>query len=158
FFTSLPSRLLIGSSFLWLLGLSTFVLSQEQEIAPAASLIAEGIPKIPSAIADEVGRYRKGRGADFLSWNPAKKEMLIATFFGNVSQIHLVKFPGGARTQLTFFDDRPTRGVSFQPKSGSYFIFTKDKGGDQNNQIFRYDYPSGEVTLLTDGKSKNSAG
>jgi dipeptidyl aminopeptidase/acylaminoacyl peptidase len=84
--------------------------------------------------------------------------MLIATALGNTAQLHLVKFPGGARTQLTFFEDRPTRGVSYQPTRGDYFIFSKDTGGDQKYQNYRYDFATGQITLLTDGKSKNGVG
>jgi dipeptidyl aminopeptidase/acylaminoacyl peptidase len=127
-------------------------------IAPGENLVVEEIPQIPAALASEVGRYTKGRAAELLSWHPVKREILIATFFGETAQVHHVKFPGAARTQLTFFDDRPTTGVSWQPIAGSYFIFMKDTGGDQNYQIYRYDIVSSQITLLTDGKSRNSAG
>ncbi len=62
--------------------------------------------------------------------------------------------PGGARTQLTFFPDR-TSFASYQPHKGDYFIFGKDVGGGEWYQIFRYDIGNGDVTLLTDGKSRN---
>src|SRR5262249_24495261 len=122
------------------------------------NLVIEGIPKIPASLASEVGRYTKGRAAELLSWHPTKREILIATFFSDTAQIHQVKFPGAARTQLTFFDDRPTSGVSYQPTVGSCFIFNKDTGGDQNYQIYQYDFATSAITLLTDGKSKNSPG
>ena len=134
------------------------VSGQTSEITPNANLVADGIPKIPSSLAAQVAPYTKSRAAEFKSWHPIRRELLIATFFGDVPQIHRVKFPGAARTQLTFFDDRPTRGVSYQPTKGDYFIFSKDTGGDQNYQNYRYDVDSGVITLLTDGKSKNSAG
>lgn len=134
------------------------VLAQDSTIAPAENLIVEGIPKIPAALATEVARYTKGRTAELLSWHPVKREILIATFFGEVPQIHQVNFPGAARTQLTFLDDRPTSGVSYQPTKGTFFIFTKDHGGDQNYQIYRFEVASGAITLLTDGKSRNSRG
>jgi dipeptidyl aminopeptidase/acylaminoacyl peptidase len=133
---------------------STF--AQHDELAPGANLVIEGVPKIPASLVTEVGRYNKGRSAELLSWHPIKREILIATFFGNTAQIHLVKFPGAARTQLTFFDDRPTMGVSFPPTKGDCFIFNKDSGGDQNYQIYRYDLATAAVTLVTNGKSKNS--
>jgi dipeptidyl aminopeptidase/acylaminoacyl peptidase len=84
--------------------------------------------------------------------------MLIVTSLCNTPQVHLVKFPGGARTQLTFFEDRTSRGVSYQPRRGDYFIFSKDSGGDENYQNYRYDLATGEIALLTDGKSKNGPG
>ena len=135
----------------------TSVMAQDAVITPGDNLVVEGIPKIPASLAEEVSRYTKGRAAELLSWHPVKREMLIATRFGDTPQVHQVKFPGGARTQLTFFDDRPTRGVSYQPTTGNYFIFRKDIGGNENYQIYRYDLPSGAVTLLTDGKSRNSS-
>jgi dipeptidyl aminopeptidase/acylaminoacyl peptidase len=120
--------------------------------------VIEGIPPIAPSLVADVGRYTNARGAEILTWHPVRREMLIATAFGNTAQVHLVKFPGGARTQLTFFEDRPTRGVSYQPTRGDYFIFSKDTGGDQNYQNYRYDFATGQITLLTDGKSKNGSG
>lgn len=132
-------------------------MAQEAAITPGDNLVVEGIPKIPASLAQEVSRYTKARGAELLDWHPVKREMLIATSFGNTAQIHQVKFPGGARTQLTFFDERSTSGVSYQPTHGNYFLFRKDIGGNENYQIYRYDLPSGNIVLLTDGKSQNSS-
>jgi len=39
-----------------------------------------------------------------------------------------------------------------------YFVFNKDVGGGEWFQKFRYDLATGEVTLLTDGKSRNLGG
>ncbi len=152
----LKSQIAFGLVIFMLFPAST--LAQTNEIAPGDNLVIEGIPKIPASLAEEVGLYTKSRAAELLSWHPIKREMLIATFFGDSPQIHQVKFPGAARTQLTFFADRPTSGVSYQPTTGNYFIFRKDIGGDQNYQIYRYDLPSGTITLMTDGKSRNSSG
>ena len=43
--------------------------------------------------------------------------MLISTRFGNTAQVHQVKLPGGARTQLTFFNE-PIGGATFEPAAG----------------------------------------
>ena len=137
---------------------ASIYLAQTAEIAPGDNLIAEGIPKIQTSLVEDVSRYTKGRSAGILSWHPTNREMLIATRFGNTLQVHQVKSPGAARTQLTFFDDNIFAGVSYQPKKGEYFIFNKDSGGDQNYQNYRFDFATSNVTLLTDGKSKNSSG
>ena len=65
-----------------------------------------------------------------------------------------MKAPGGARTQLTFFPDR-IAGARYQPVNGDSFLFVKDVGGGEFFQIYRYDFASGSITLLTDGKSRN---
>lgn len=126
-------------------------------IAPGDNLVAEGVPPIPAALVEEVGRYTDFRAAGLLSWHPMKREMLISTRFADTTQVHHVKIPGGARTQLTFFRDS-VKGASFPPMQGDYFIFSRDAGGNEFSQLFRYDVATGTITLLTDGKSKNSGG
>ena len=91
----------------------------------------------------------------FQDWHPARSELLITTRFGDVPQVHRVAIPLGARTQLTFFPDR-IDGATYEPTKGDYFIFTKSAGGNEFNQNYRYDFASGDITLLTDGKSRNS--
>jgi dipeptidyl aminopeptidase/acylaminoacyl peptidase len=132
-----------------------FLVAQSDEVVPNENLVAEGIPKIPGAIAEAAGRYSEFRSADFYSWHPARREMLIGTRFGDTAQTHLVKFPGGARTQLTFFPDRVVGGL-YEPVHGESFLFTKDVGGGEFYQLYRYDFASGNITLLTDGKSRNT--
>jgi dipeptidyl aminopeptidase/acylaminoacyl peptidase len=124
-------------------------------ITPGDNLVVEGVPAIPAAIADEVRRYTEYRTAGLGSWRPTRREMLIGTRFGDTPQIHLVKTPLGARTQLTFFPERVTS-AKFRPKTGDYFVFSKDIGGNEFFQLYRYDMASGDVTLLTDGKSRNT--
>jgi dipeptidyl aminopeptidase/acylaminoacyl peptidase len=126
-------------------------------LAPPESLVTTNIPPIPTSIAESVGRYTEFRAAAFRSWHPTKREMLIRTRFADTFQLHRVAFPLGARTQLTFFADS-VAGGSFQPTTGDYFTFTKDAGGNEFAQIYRYDLSSGNITMLTDGKSRNSAG
>jgi dipeptidyl aminopeptidase/acylaminoacyl peptidase len=123
-------------------------------IAPGDNLVVEGVPAIPATLAEDVRRYTEFRSAGLASWHPVRREMLIGTRFGDTPQIHLVKMPGGARTQLTFFPERAV-GAQFRPKVGDYFVFSKDVGGSEFYQLYRYDMSSGDVTLLTDGKSRN---
>ncbi|MDQ6810103.1 MAG: hypothetical protein M3Z64_11880, partial [Verrucomicrobiota bacterium] len=119
------------------------------------SLVVDGIPPIPAELAEQVGRYAESRAATFQDWNPKRNEMLILTRFADTNQAHLVAQPGGARTQLTFFPDR-IDGATFDPVNGDYFIFSRGAGGNEFNQNYRYDFATGDVTLLTDGKSRNS--
>ena len=126
-------------------------------VTPGDNLVVEGIPPIPAAVAETVARYTDYRTASLQSWHPTRREILINTRFGDTHQIHQVKMPGGARTQLTFFPDRVVS-ASFQPTTGDYFVFTKDIGGGEWFQKYRYDLATGGVTLLTDGKSRNLGG
>src|SRR6202795_94478 len=131
--------------------------AQEPAIAPAENLVVDNVPKIPVSLADTAGRYGSYRSANLADWHPTRREMLIATRFGDTPQLHLVKTPGGARQQLTFFPDAVSGG-RFHPNGGDYIVFAKDIGGGEWYQIYRYDVASGNVTLLTDGKSRNLQG
>jgi dipeptidyl aminopeptidase/acylaminoacyl peptidase len=124
-------------------------------LTPGDNLVVDGVPPIPGDLPDQVGRYTESRAAGFQDWHPTRAEMLITTRFGDTNQLHQVTQPGGARTQLTFFPDR-VDGGKFEPNKGEYFVFSKGAGGNEFNQNYRYDFASGEITLLTDGKSRNS--
>jgi dipeptidyl aminopeptidase/acylaminoacyl peptidase len=128
---------------------------QSAVVKPGDNLVLENIPPIPASIAEQTARYGDSRSATLFSWHPVKREMLIGTRFGEVPQVHLVKMPGGARQQLTFFPDR-VLGAAFEPLTGNSFLFSKDIGGGEWYQLYRYDMANGEITLLTDGKSRNS--
>jgi dipeptidyl aminopeptidase/acylaminoacyl peptidase len=129
--------------------------AQERTIAPTGNLVVDGIPPIPASLADEVQRYTETRPAQFAAWHPLRREVLIATRFGNTNQIHHVKTPGGARRQITFFDE-PVTLATFEPQEGRYFVFARDVGGNEFAQLYRYDLSNGRATLLTDGgRSQN---
>jgi dipeptidyl aminopeptidase/acylaminoacyl peptidase len=132
-------------------------LAQEAVVAPPESIVAEGVPKVPAALAETAGRYGAYRSAGLADWNPTKREMLVATRFGDTPQLHLVSTPGGARRQLTFFSDAVTSG-RFHPNGGDYIVFMKDIGGGEWYQLYRYDLKTGDVTLITDGKARNLMG
>ena len=124
-------------------------------IQPNENLVVEGIPAIPSTIADEVRLYTEGRSAGFLGWHPVRREMLISTRFGDASQVHLVKAPLGARKQLTFSPEG-VRGARFHPRTGDSILLLQDTGGNENYQALLLDPSTGRSALLTDGKSRHT--
>lgn len=64
--------------------------------------------------------------------------------------------PGGARKQLTFFEDTVDEAY-FRPRDPNTIVFSKDIGGNENDQLYRYDLETGNITLLTDGESRNTS-
>ncbi len=119
------------------------------------NLVVEGVPAHTPELKREVSRYMEFRTAGFASWHPVRREMLVGTRFADSMQLHLVDHPGGSRRQLTFFTD-PVGGGIFQPVEGRYLVFSQDVGGAEFYQLSRYDLADGRVTLLTDGKSRNT--
>jgi len=127
-----------------------------QVMQPTENLIVDGLSPIPMSLVKELNGYTNVRAASFSEWHPKKKEMIMSTRFGNTSQLHYLKIPNGARTQITFFDE-PVGGANFEPINGNYFIFSRDAGGNEFGQLYRYDMSDGKITLLSDGgRSQNS--
>lgn len=119
-----------------------------------SNLVVENVPEFPAALAEKVGPYLDYRTAALADWNPQKAEMLIRTRFGETMQLHLVKMPGGARRQLTFFDET-VASASFHPNDPNTVVFGRDIGGNEFFQLYRMNLSTAEATLLTDGKSRN---
>ncbi len=120
------------------------------------NLVMQDIPEIPASIVTSLNRYQNVRSAGFLDWTEDGNGIFVSTRFGDVSQVHRVDHPGGARQQITFFDE-PVGGLQRQP-GGSKMIFTMDAGGSEFSQIFLLD-PAGndDAIMLTDGKSRNGS-
>ncbi|MFI5183446.1 MAG: S9 family peptidase [Vicinamibacteria bacterium] len=134
------------------------VAAEDGVVAPNENLVLDGIPSIPAAIAESVGRYTEFRSASLQGWHPTNREMLITTRFGDTNQVHWIRMPGGDRRQMTFFKERISK-ASFPRRSDGYFVFAMDKGGNEFSQLYRYDVANGDVTLLTDGgRSQNGLG
>ncbi len=117
------------------------------------NLVMEDVPEIPADIVDSLNRYLNVRSASFSEWAADGQSMYITTRFADVSQLHRVDMPGGARHQITFFDE-PIGGISRQP-GGANIIFTRDAGGSEFSQVFLLDPVDGATTMLTDGESRN---
>ncbi|HEY6904332.1 MAG TPA: hypothetical protein VI216_08490, partial [Candidatus Acidoferrales bacterium] len=132
----------LGRLFALLLLAALPVFAQEPSLALPESLVIDGVPKIPAALAETAGRYASFRSASLSDWHPSKHEILIATRFAETPQLHLVAAPGGARQQLTFFADSVSNG-RFHPNGGDYIVFMKDVGGGEWYQLYRYDMKTG---------------
>jgi protease II len=147
-------------SFFFLLSSILFVLfgrlpsrAADDFVLPNENLVADGLPAIPKSLAERSAAYMEFRTAAFQAWNPLRPEMLVTTRFADVPQLHRVKAPGAARTQLTFFGER-VLGARYRPGTAD-IVFSKDVGGGEWFQLYLREDKTGKITLLTDGKSRN---
>ena len=117
------------------------------------NLKSDGVPAVSREVFQDTQRYTDSRQAALLDWNPLRREILIATRFGNVPQIHHVAMPGGARRQLTFFTERVTE-AAFNPKNPDETVFSKDTGGDEFYQYYLLNRRHTRVTRITQQESQ----
>ncbi len=116
------------------------------------ALRMEGIPDTPPELRARLAQYQSSRSARLVDWHP-DGWILMSTRFGNTAQLHRLLMPMGARYQLTFEEEPVGSGsILFD---GRAMIIPRDTGGNENDQLYRYDFATGRSTLLTDGKSRH---
>jgi dipeptidyl aminopeptidase/acylaminoacyl peptidase len=120
------------------------------------NLIFENIPRAPAGLAEKLEGYLNARQATPLGWSP-KGQLLIATRFADVDQLHLVDQPGGARRQLTFLHEPITEAAFSPDPARSAYVFLKDSGGNENSQLYYQRVGEPAARILTDGNSLNGA-
>jgi dipeptidyl aminopeptidase/acylaminoacyl peptidase len=116
------------------------------------ALRVENVPETPPDVSDRLRQYVNTRSAGFADWLP-DGGVLITTRFGDTVQLHRVDQPMGARTQLTFYEERIS-GAAIRPGSNQ-ILFARDVGGDENFAGFLLDPTTGRTTQLTQPGTRN---
>src|SRR5947209_12037105 len=112
------------------------------------NVLAKNLPPLrPSA---DLQPYENIRTAIFADWHPTERRMLIRTRFANTVQLHEVAMPMGARTQITFFNERVDAG-RYRPGHPDQVVFGSDVGGSENFQLYLLDQKTGHIRRLSDG-------
>ncbi len=132
----------------------SLLLSVAAEIPP--NLVVEGIPPIPPELRSQVEPYLNLGGASFRGWHGARREAVVTTRVGEVTQLHRMAEPKGKRIALTRGAE-PVRNGAFQP-GGAKLLYPVDEGGNENYQLWLIDTadPKAVPLRLTDGKSRNT--
>jgi dipeptidyl aminopeptidase/acylaminoacyl peptidase len=120
------------------------------------NLTFDNIPEAPAGLAEKLDGYLNARQAAPLGWSP-KGQLLIATRFGDVDQLHLVEHAGGARRQLTFLHEPVTQAAFSPDPARNAYVYLKDVGGNENAQLYYQRVGEPAAKMLTDGKSLNGA-
>jgi dipeptidyl aminopeptidase/acylaminoacyl peptidase len=109
---------------------------------------------VPAVNADELASmqpYLNTRSATTFDWLPHGDGLLIGTRFGNTQQLHTVRAPMGARTQLTFAQEPILSAISNHNTQKPAVIYSKDQGGNEQFQLYGYNLLTRTTTLLTEG-------
>jgi dipeptidyl aminopeptidase/acylaminoacyl peptidase len=143
---------------------ATFALPVLAQTAPSAvpvnrvergNLITENVPEPDKALADKYRAYLNARSAALLDWLPDGDGLLISTRFADAAQLHVVRQPMGARTQVTFREE-PVTSAAVNPRpGGTTLLYRIDVGGNEQFQHVLLDLSTGQSNVVTDGKSRN---
>lgn len=118
----------------------------------------ENIPDIPEEVKQKSYQYRNMRSAKLFGWNSTGEKMLALTRFSETNQVIEISGPLGYRKQVTFYEEPILSAVFSRKKNENAFLFSKDLGGNEVYQVFKFDLHSGRDQLLTDGNSRNGLG
>ena len=132
------------------------VVAEDDPLRPAA-IEARDVPPIPAELIGRLRQYQEVRSAGFRGWAPDGDGILVATRFGNTTQLHRVQTPGGRRAQITFLPE-PVNGYFVPKAADGAMVLSLSAGGNENYQIFALDPRTGNPVRLTDGQSRNSLG
>jgi hypothetical protein len=101
------------------------------------NLILDGIPEQSALAADKIDKldaYLSAREARPLGFT-ARGQVLIATRFGEVDELHIVDQALGARHQMTFIREPILRGAFSPDPNRNAFLYSADSPGE-SQQLF----------------------
>jgi dipeptidyl aminopeptidase/acylaminoacyl peptidase len=120
------------------------------------TLIYENVPLPTREIVERLDAYLQARSAALAGWSHDGR-LLITTRFGDAAQVHVVAQPGGARRQLTFFEEPIGTAVPSPTAARNGFLFLKDAGGNEDFQVWFQRYDAPEAVRLTSGRGQHAS-
>ena len=115
------------------------------------ALQLENVPTVQPSDAKAMRPYLEARSGVVFGWLPHGDGALIGTRFGDTQQLHAVRAPMGARTQLTFEQEPILSAIVNHNTAAPAMIYARDTGGDEQFQLYGYNLLINETTLLTEG-------
>jgi dipeptidyl aminopeptidase/acylaminoacyl peptidase len=119
------------------------------------NLILDGIPEQSALTADKIDKldaYLSAREARPLGFT-AKGQVLIATRFGEVDELHLIDQALGALRQITFIREPVLRGAFSPDPNRNAFFYLADSAGDGTAQLYYQRVGEPTARRLSDAKS-----
>lgn len=132
----------------FLLGGATAAIANQPVLPAPAAMVLENVPPVPASIAAQVVKYTEFKPTAFSNWHPTRLEMLISRRHKNTPQMYRLAKPGAELELLTDYPE-PVRGASYEPKSGQFYVFAKDTGGNEVFRGYRRAFAGGDAVPIT---------
>jgi dipeptidyl aminopeptidase/acylaminoacyl peptidase len=124
-------------------------------LAPIPELHADGMPAIPVAIRDRTAAYTEFQPTYGVGWHPTRNELLVARRSINTTQLHAVGAAGAPPRPLTALPE-PVRFGLYLAAAPDRLIFTSDRGGNEETQVYALGPGSPAPVALTRGTRRHS--
>jgi dipeptidyl aminopeptidase/acylaminoacyl peptidase len=142
-----------GISILGTIGFGT-ALAQDDAVKPPEGIEAQGIPKVPTELAQQVKRYTGAYGLPLAGWHPDKRELWVKGI-SSASWVARIEAPEAAQKTWIYLRFGGIYDVYFQPQA-KYLIYNRDTDGDESFQMYLYNIENRSSTCLSEGKSRNT--
>jgi dipeptidyl aminopeptidase/acylaminoacyl peptidase len=144
----IPVLLLASTAFS-----SAIAFAQAPTRVERGNLLYDGIPTAAMDANAALAGWLDARGATFLDWL-ADGSLLVSLRAGDTAQLQRVGHPLAAPEQLTR-DAEPITSAAAHPYDRNVVVYRKDRGGNENTQLWLRDVARGTERLLTDGRSRH---
>lgn len=146
--TSLPALLMTAIALAAVSASAQAPLRFEQ-----GNLVYDGIPAEAMVAPASLSGWLEARGAAFVDWL-ADGSLLVSRRVGDTAQLQRVRKPLAPPESLTQ-DTEPITSAAAHPYDANLLVYRKDRGGDENTQLWLRDLAHGTERLLTDGRSRH---
>jgi len=130
------------------------VIAQSDAIAAPEGMETQGIPPIPSSLAQQVKRYTGAYGLPLAGWHPSKRELWVKGI-SNAAWVSRVEAPGESQKMWLYLQLGGVYDFYFQPQA-KYLIYNRDADGDESFQMYLYNIENRSSARLSEGKSRNT--
>jgi len=135
-------------------GVTSEVSAQADSIIPPEGLEVEGVPKVPSSLAQQIKPYTGAYGLPLAGWHPNKQELWVKGI-SNAAWISRIEAPGGSQKMWLNLPFGGVYDFYFQPQA-KYLIYNRDADGDESFRMYLYNIENRSSTRLSEGKSRNT--
>ncbi len=127
----------------------------EVDVRRVGPLVTEDVPESPPWLQERLSRYGEIRSATLKGFraNDPSHGIFVTTRFGETNQLHRLERPGGARHQLTFFDE-PVRSVAPSPTDPDLVLVSRDVGGSEQYQVWLLNTRDGAARQVSTGPGR----
>jgi dipeptidyl aminopeptidase/acylaminoacyl peptidase len=155
FSTGRSSARRLGTAGVLTMCIPAFALFAQPALAQSTNpnLSASGVPEVSRTLQEELRPYLNVRQGGVVGWLPNGSGVVITTRFAEAQQLHIVSKPGGARRQISFGDEPVGIAVVSRATQANHLLFLQDTGGNEQFQIYRYDFADQKTTALTSDTS-----